>query len=111
MSIVLDFIAYCNDNGIPVSREASVKMKQAQIGEMRAATLSQDALDAARAKTVSVCKKVVTDFYTDEEAHVADISYAMQVLAKAWGKGIDKVEVPANVKLANQELLAWRRVL
>jgi hypothetical protein len=111
VSIVRAFMAHAVDAGIQVTRDAAIKMKQAELGEIRAARMGSDAIEAARAKSVSVCKKVVTDFYTDGYAELEHIDAAMQVLADAWGKGITKVDVPESVKVANEQLMAWRKTL
>lgn len=110
-SIVRAFLAHATETGLPIARDAAIKMKQSEIGEIRAARLGSDAIEAARAKSVSVCKKVVTDFYTDGYTDLEHITDAMRVLADAWGKGIEKVDVPESVKVANSELLAWRKTL
>jgi len=92
-SIVRAFLAHANETGLPIARDAAIKMKQSEIGEIRAARLGSDAIEAARAKDLE---------------HITD---AMRVLADAWGKGIEKVDVPESVKVANSELLAWRKTL
>lgn len=110
-SIVRAFLTHAAETDLPISRDAAIRMKQAEIGEIRAARLGSDAIEAARAKSVGVCKKVVTDHYTDGLKDLEFITDAMRVLADAWGKGIEKVDLPESVKLANSELLAWRKTL
>jgi hypothetical protein len=110
-TIINAFLAHTREASITVTRDAGIRLKQAALGEMRAARLGSDAIEAARAKSVSVCKKVVTDHYTDGFEDLENIDAAMFILAQAWGKPVETTEQPENVKVANAQLLAWRKSL
>lgn len=111
-TIVHAFITHITSGSpIAVTSAHRYALKQAEIGENRSRRISPEAESAARAKSVSVCKRIVTDIFTDAIEDADAIDMAMEVLARAWGESIEKVIVPDNVKAANASLNFWRKNL
>jgi hypothetical protein len=111
-TIVNAFITHITSGApLEVTRDQRFALKQAEVGEIRARRISAEAESVARAKSVSVCKRIVTDIFTDEIEDANIIDEAMEVLARAWGQPIEKTVVPKHVAAANASLNFWRKQL